>query len=101
MKYFLGMHATWVEATENERGKGSRDSREHKKESTVFEADTLEDAQKIARGTIAIFWKALPKKREGSFTWQKEDPSVSIRFGEVKDLEYQDLLTTDKQSDAA
>jgi hypothetical protein len=85
MKYLLIAEARWVESCEHPGGK--RDDIHTPKSQTLsvtFDAATPRSARFKVKDRLADFLETLPKKREGSLSWQRKDPEiVSVVFARV------------------
>ncbi len=85
--YLLAAKAMWTASCEHPSGKRDMHNEESCALETGFEAPALETARLEAKRRLAEFENSLPKKREGSLSWQDEDAKiVSTTFAMVLEL---------------
>lgn len=86
-KYLIKAEARWVASHEHPGGKRDVHTPESSTFSAVFEAYDLGIARMEAKRRLATFESELPKKREGSLSWQSEDAKiVSTTFAQILEL---------------
>lgn len=85
-EYLLKAKANWTESFQHQNGNRDIHNPKHCKFSIRFEAPDIEGARMTAMQHLEKFKKSLPKKRDGSLSWQDEDAKIVTTFSKVLEL---------------
>ncbi len=86
-KYLLSAVGHWVDSHEHQGGKRDIHSPRSKNFSKIFEAVGIDAARTEANRLLTEFQNTLPKKREGSLSWQDNDAEIAdVVFSMILEL---------------